>query len=309
MNPLDSLLEALHHDPGDQTAWLALADCLEEQGEPLRSELMRRQFELQTQARLSREIRTRKAAQTRVQELLAQGVVPCMPHRRFDVGRDTLLEVVLIPAGSFFMGAHRNEPQSFSDEHPRHRVQISRPFYLGIYPVTQAQWYAVTRRRPARFKGANRPVEQVTTGDAERFLTRLSERIGRQARLPTEAEWEYACRAGTSTPFSSGADKEAMERVGWGQFEETMPVGLKQPNGWGLYDMHGNVWEWCSDRFRAYTSEPQVDPILVPEDDFRVARGGSYSNPPFVCRSACRISFSGRGRNDFSGCRVAIDWE
>src|SRR5262249_21010088 len=161
-----------------------------------------------------------------------------------------------------------------------------------------AQWFALTRRRPARFRGKARPVEQVCVDDCEAYCRALGQRVGRVVRLPTEAEWECACRAGTTTEFASGDGEEAMGRAGWCDLDRTRAVGLKQPNGWGLFDMHGNVWEWCLDAYDLYSGEDLVDPLATgPDHALRVARGGSDSNPPQVCRSARPLGFARGGRN------------
>jgi len=312
MTPREQLLAALVVAPDDATAWLALADCLEEEGEPERGELLRLQLALHRTPddRPGRPRTRRRQLERRAQELLAAGVRPCVPTLTFELPGPVPLELALIPAGSFMMGAKGRESGRFIDEKPRRLVTLTRPFYLGVYPLTQAQWFALTRRRPARFRGKARPVEQVCADDCEGYCRALGQRVGRVVRLPTEAEWECACRAGTTTEFASGDGEEAMGRAGWCDLDRTRAVGLKQPNGWGLYDMHGNVWEWCLDAYDLYQGEDLVDPLATgPDHALRVARGGSYSNPPQVCRSACRIGFAGGGRNDFIGCRLVVEWQ
>src|SRR5262249_9745907 len=146
---------------------------------------------------------------------------------------------------------------------PQHRVTL-RAFYLGIYPVTQAQWDAVMASNPSHFKGPDRPVESVPWDDCEAFCRKLTELTGHLCRLPTEAEWEYACRAGTTTAYSFG-DKAKLGEHGWYEANsggQTQPVGKQKPNAWGLYDMHGNVWEWCQDWYAAdsYAKTPDEAP-------------------------------------------------
>ena len=310
MDPRQALLASLHADPTDRTAWLALADCLEESGEDARAELLRAQVTINegVVGRRRKFTKERLRCQHRAQELLAAGVRPCVPTLSFALSRRVRFEAALVPPGTFVMGAKRTETNTFGDERPRHLVTITKPFYLGIYPVTQAQWSALTRSKPSRFRGDDRPVDQVNVEDADRFCQQLGKKIGRKVRLPTEAEWEYACRAGTMTRFASGDSAETLKGAGWYDLEETQPVGQLQPNGWGLYDMHGNVWEWTLDHYARYHAEDQTDPLAIADPSLRVARGGSFSNPPFVCRSACRIGFAGGGRNDFIGCRGLVEW-
>jgi formylglycine-generating enzyme required for sulfatase activity len=158
------------------------------------------------------------------------------------------MEFVLIPAGSFLMGSPDSDAEASNNEKPPHRVTISQPFYLGKYPVTQAQWEAVMANNPSYFKGKpNCPVEHVSWDDVQVFLHRLNEREGSSGcRLPTEAEWEYACRAGTETPRYH-PDVNAVAWYAGNSNDQTWPVGQKLPNAWGLYDTLGNIWEWCYD--------------------------------------------------------------
>jgi formylglycine-generating enzyme required for sulfatase activity len=172
---------------------------------------------------------------------------------------------VWIPAGTFIMGSPDSDPDARGNEKPAHRVTISKPFYIGKYPVTQAQWEAVMGENPSRFKGdLNRPVEQVSWDDVQAFIRKINERESTfPCRLPTEAEWEYACRAGTTARYSFGDDERQLGDYAW--YDEnaggkTHPVGQRKPNAWGLYDMHGNVWEWMQDRYGDYPSGAVTDP-------------------------------------------------
>jgi formylglycine-generating enzyme required for sulfatase activity len=185
--------------------------------------------------------------------------------------------------------------------------------------VTQAQWRAVMGNNPSRFKEDRRPVESVSWEDATTFCRKASELTGRKLRLPTEAEWEYACRAGTTTEFNTGeiisADDQAnyngnypYGNDGKGVYrEETVEVGSFPGNAWGLHDMHGNVWEWCSDWYGQYDISNIIDPYGVANGSHRVLRGGSWRGIAWFCRSAYRISCDPGGRGDDIGFRVVLD--
>jgi len=200
-----------------------------------------------------------------------------------------------ISAGSFIMGAVPGDDEANIDEKPQHRVEITKAFYIGVYEVTQAQWQAVMGTNPSYFKGSRRPVEQVSWNDAVEFCRRLSQREGVTYRLPTEAEWEYACRAGTTTKFYWGNNMNgdyAWYRDNSGG--KTHKVGRKQPNGWGLYDMSGNVWEWCSDWYDEgyYGRSPAKDPVGPSSGMYRVVRGGCWTYYTANIRSSNRVRFS-----------------
>jgi formylglycine-generating enzyme required for sulfatase activity len=201
------------------------------------------------------------------------------------------MKFVLIPDGTFEMGS----PNGGDDETPVHQVTISQPFYLGTYQVTQAQWEAVMGSNPSRFKGdANCPVESISWNDVQEFIKRLNAKEGDNTyRLPTEAEWEYAARAGTITAYSFGADRALLDQYGWyngNSGGKTHPVGQLKPNPWGLYDMHGNVGEWVEDWYAdKYPSEHQTDPKGPKEGSLRVLRGGSFYDSPGGLRSADRV--------------------
>ena len=190
----------------------------------------------------------------------------------------------LIPAGRFLMGSNGGD----ADEQPIHAVRVSNSFYLGIYEVTQTQWRAVMGTSPSHFQGADRPVEQVSWNEAREFCRRLSEREGARYRLPTEAEWEYACRAGTATEWHWGDHwDDTLNWVGPPTAGETKPVGGKPPNPWGLYDIYGNVWEWCEDLYAPYADVEQTDPCAA-VGRRRVCRGGGAYSIWRYARSAAR---------------------
>ncbi|MBE9204867.1 formylglycine-generating enzyme family protein [Synechocystis salina LEGE 06099] len=221
-------------------------------------------------------------------------------YYREDLGNGVYLDMTYIAGGSFLMGAPENEHGSHDNERPQHQVTLP-DFWLGKYQVTQGQWEAVMGNNPARFKGANRPVEQVSWDICQEFCHKLSECTGKGYRLPSEAEWEYACRAGTKTPFSGGEtittnlanyDGNTYAEEGKGQYrKETVEVGSFPPNPWGLYDMHGNVWEWCEDAWHENYQGAPTDGSAWTNNQFHSVcspRGGSWYYVPRHCRSANR---------------------
>ena len=213
-----------------------------------------------------------------------------------ELGSGAKMDFVLIPAGTFMMGAEDSRP----DEKPATKVTITGTFYFGKYEVTQEQWQAVMGSNPSYYKGTNLPVEQVSWNSAQGFLTNLNDRVkGYRFRLPTEAEWEYACRAGTTTQYSFGDGDGALPEYGWftGNGErKTHPVGEKKPNPWGLYDMHGNVWEWCQDWYAPYPGGDVTDPTGPATGKTIVMRGGSWSHGSRDLWSSYRF---GRFNRDF----------
>jgi formylglycine-generating enzyme required for sulfatase activity len=188
-----------------------------------------------------------------------------------DLGGGVTMKLVLIRPGKFIMvgaGTHQ------------HEVTLSKPFYMGVTEVTQAQYEAVMGTNPSNFKGAANPVDGISWNDATDFCKKISEKTRQAVCLPTEAEWEYACRAGTESAFSFGDDPSALgDYAWWGGNSDgtTHPVGQKKPNAWGLYDMHGNVWEWCADWYGAYPTDPVTDPSGPATGRYRVLRGGSWT--------------------------------
>lgn len=188
---------------------------------------------------------------------------------------------VWIPPGSFRMGVPSG-PDAQDSETPQHPVTISQGFYLGKFEVTQAQWVAVMGSNPSQFRDLSRPVERVSWDDVQTFIRRLNAQEGVQLyRLPTEAEWEYAARAGTETAFYWGDDASLVAEYAWydaNSEKQTHPVGQKRPNGWGLYDMAGNVWEWVQDWYgeQYYKTAPTVDPPGPRTGTSRVVRGGGW---------------------------------
>jgi formylglycine-generating enzyme required for sulfatase activity/serine/threonine protein kinase len=239
----------------------------------------------------------------------------------------------LIPPGEFLMGSPDTERQTaleevsdhedkiakqtarkIPNEGPQHSVKISRPFYLGKYEVTQEQWQDVMGNEPSQFKDRTNPVETVNWGDVQSFLAKLNDQFaidGMKFVLPTEAQWEYACRAGTATAYCFGDDAAGLGKYGWYQENSggnPHPVGEKSPNAWGLHDMHGNVWEWCSDRYGPgyYGQSPPADPTGPSTGLHRANRGGGITASAGNCRSARRNGCGPIDRVAGLGFRVAL---
>ena|SRR5665213_1288831 len=231
------------------------------------------------------------------------------------------MKFVWIAPGTFMMGSPKEEKERSTDE-LQHKVTLTKGFYMGIYAVTQEQWTELMGRNPSKFTdGKNLPVEQVNWMECQNFIKKLQEKEKKPYRLPTEAEWEYACRAGTTTPFYTGetistdqANYNGNYAYGGGKKgvyrEKTMPVGSFPPNPWGLYDMHGNVWQWCQDLFSEYPKKQEVavDPVGVTGEN-RVIRGGSWIDNPMECRSAYRGGSGPALRHSLVGFRVCLSAE
>ncbi len=209
------------------------------------------------------------------------------------------IEFVLVAAGSFQMGTHENEDGT-NKEKPRHRVSISKPFYISKYEITQKQWQQVMGHNPSIHVGPTRPVDKVSWNDAQMFLQRLNAQEKTTSyKLPTEAQWEYAARAGSQTSYCYGDDQQGNKLIQYGWFadnsnKQSQPVGGLKPNNWGIHDMHGNVQEWVQDRYdrKYYSKSPATDPQGPEKGGKRVTRGGSWINPAYHCRSAARAYYS-----------------
>ena len=209
------------------------------------------------------------------------------------------VEFILIEPGTFMMGEEKVAT-------PAHKVEITRPFYMGKYPVTQAQWEAVIGENPSNFKGQRSPVESVSWNDVQAFLKKINK--GKASyQLPTEAQWEFACRAGTRTTYSFGNNKDELGQYAWyfdNSGNSTHPVGQKKPNPWGLHDIHGNVWEWVYDWYGEYENGTVIDPKGPDSGAHRVIRGGGWSNGAGGLRSAYRFSYDPGGASDGLGFRL-----
>jgi formylglycine-generating enzyme required for sulfatase activity len=220
------------------------------------------------------------------------------------------MEFVLIPAGEFEMGSPPDEEDMWSAEGPDHHVNIEKPFYMGRYEVTQKQWREIMGDNPSYFKGDNLPVEEVSWDDVQEFIRKLNEKEGTDKyRLPSEAEWEYAARAGTTTRYSFGDSESKLGNYAWhhdNSGDNTHPVGQKKSNSWGLYDMHGNVWEWVQDGWHDNYNGAPADGSAWESGDgtSRVARGGGWRFYARSSRSADRFPGVPRGCSDALGFRI-----
>ena len=222
-----------------------------------------------------------------------------------DIGKGVSLELLIVPAGKFTMGSPISEPGRTNNE-LEHEVTISKSFFLGKYEVTQVQWEAIMDDNPSSEGGAKLPVTDVSYEDCQKFIKKLNEKTSGGFRLPTEAEWEYACRAGTKTRYTVG------ERFGKDQANfldskigKPVVVGSYKPNAFGFYDMHGNVDEWCNDWYEPYSKEPILNPKGPPEGKYRVLRGGAFNFDASYQRSAIRNFIRPTDRDHNLGFRIA----
>lgn len=216
------------------------------------------------------------------------------------------MKLKLIKPGSYTMGADEGGTGVF----PRHEVKVNKAFYIGVFEVTQAQWAEIMGSNPSYFKGTNLPVECVSWSDAQTFLQRLSQKEKKTYRLPSEVEWEYACRAGSTGEYDFGDGAKYLGDHGW--FAEngekrTHPVGLKQPNAWGLYDMHGNVYEWCGDSWGEMPVTEESSEKEVRGGSDHAYRGGSWFAFADNCRAATRRSYGMSGISSDLGLRVVLE--
>jgi uncharacterized protein (TIGR02996 family) len=309
-------VQALRETPQDRALRLVFADWLEDHADPTfraRGELLR----LTDTLTHTIDIPNRPRLEERQRQLLAQGAAPVGPFYTNAVG----MRFAWIPSCTFLMGSPEEEEGRDEDEW-RHRVTLTHGYYLGVHPVTQGEWQAVLDTNPSRFPGDDLPVDNVSRDACRLFCERLREIDGLGYRLPTEAEWEFACRAGSTGPFHFGATLstqqanyagyQAYGRGSEGEWRrQTTPVGIFPANAFGLSDMHGNVWEWCEDLFGPYAHSDVSDPRGAIFSTTRVVRGGAWLETPRFCRSACRGRRTvGSGyRLDTHGCRVCLSWE
>lgn len=242
--------------------------------------------------------------------------VQSLKSMELDLGGGVKMKFVLIPKGKFFLGSKSSEPGYLDKEGPRHEVTLTRPFWLGVTEVTQKQYETIMGKNPSHTKGPDNPVEFMSWQDAQKFCKLLSDKSGKQVRLPTEAEWEYACRAGTETPWFWGETPRDMSyyavyKGNAGGLNVSEPVGKKHPNQWGLYDIIGNVWELVQDCDSiGYDANENVDPTGNKADvGIKIARGGSMNYDSDKCRAGFRLA-QGLTVTLFEvGFRVAVENE
>jgi uncharacterized protein (TIGR02996 family) len=315
MTTLDALLAGIVAEPLEETRWLVLADWLEEHDDPRRAELLRLHRRLLATCCEPDAHRERVQWHERVTQLLAAKIQPCVPREALTLPGGVPLVGSFVPPGAFLMGGTGED-----EEKPVHRVTLTRGFFMGVSAVTQEQWAAVMGTNPSHFKGPNRPVENVSWEDTRGFCVALSGSTGRRVELLSEAEWEYACRAGTTTEYHCGnaLNTDVANYNGnysWNDSpkgvyrKETTDVGSFPPNPWGLFDLHGNVWEWCADEYGPYTADDRTDPDVKDinsDDGSRVLRGGSWGDIPLNCRAAFRSWNAPAYRYNIIGFRVCF---
>ncbi|HBG27731.1 MAG: hypothetical protein A2Y10_19185 [Planctomycetes bacterium GWF2_41_51] len=268
--------------------------------------------------------KTTEISKTTIQQREAADDAHQRLEKKIDIGSDANIVMVFIPAGEFDMGSPLEELKRDNDE-AQHHIKLTKPFYMGKFEVTQMQFRVIMNDNPSKFGGDNLPVENVNWYEAARFIKKLNDKTGLKFRFPTEAEWEYACRAGTTTAFNTGttidsdfANYDATAPYADGiigkELKRTNKVGSYAPNAFGLYDMHGNVWEWCNDIYDGdyFKVTPSIDP-KGPQDDLeggdRVIRGGAWNEKPHKCRSADRNNRGPKTNQPIIGFRLAMDVE
>jgi uncharacterized protein (TIGR02996 family) len=316
MSALEGLLRSTVEEPGSEANWLILADWLEEHDDPRRAELLRLHRKLLATWCEADRHPERSGWHARIVDLLEQGVRPCVAQTVVSLTEGVEMTFAWVPPGSFLMASPEDEAERRPEE-TLHRVTLTKGFWLGIHPVTCGQWCAVDGQYPGPSKRDDHPVEQVTWDEAVGFSRSVGKKTGREFRLPTEAEWEYACRAGATTPFHFGeiisterANYDGHSVYGKGQKgkyrRKTTRVGTFPPNAFGLYDMHGNVWDWCADWFGRYRRQPVRNPKGPSSGTSRILRGGSWHYYPANCRAACRGFNTPDTRQPGGGCRLCL---
>ena len=245
---------------------------------------------------------------TVAQEPVAQTPVTNVDNITIPVKDGISIDMVRVEAGTFTMGATPEMEYPDDWEKPTHRVTLTNDYYIGKYEVTQVLWQAVMGNNPSKFKGDNLPVEQVSWEDCQKFLSKLNRITGKTFRLPTEAEWEYAARGGNKSRGYQYSGSNNLSDVAWirdNSGKKTHAVGTKQPNELGIYDMSGNVWEWCQDWYGEYSSSSQINPTGANDGFRRVYRGGSWNNEVWGCRSSCRYDYT-PGLCGYLGLRLVL---
>ena len=276
-------------------------------------------IKLKASAPSNLQITLTKEATTRQQSTVAQPAVAQQPVVQTPVTNGDIISIpvkdgisidmVRVEAGTFTMGATPEMKDPWDDEKPTHQVTLTNDYYIGKYEVTQALWKAVMGKNPSKFKGDNLPVEQVNWKDCQEFLSKLNNTTGKKFRLPTEAEWEYAARGGKKSRGYQYSGSNNISDVAWyedNSGSKTHTVGSKQANELGIYDMSGNVWEWCHDWKGSYSSSSQVNPTGANSGSYRVGRGGSWRHAARGCRSSYRNNSTPDNRNDSLGLRLIL---
>ena len=264
------------------------------------------------QITLSREATAIQSAVTQptvAQQPVVQAPIANRDNISIPVKKGISIEMVRVEAGTFTMGATAEMEDPRDDEKPTYRVTLTNNYYFGKYEVTQALWKAVMGKKPSKFKGDNLPVEQVSWDDCQKFISKLNRITGKTFRLPTEAEWEYAARGGNKSRGYQYSGSNNLSDVAWYFYNSGVyphAVGAKQPNELGIYDMSGNVMEWCQDGYGEYNSSSQVNPTGANSGSYRVGRGGSWDNDAWSCRMSCRAGYTPDHHASNLGLRLVL---
>jgi uncharacterized protein (TIGR02996 family) len=299
MSEEEYFVRAMEDQPADMDLRIVFADWLEERSDP-RGALLRLQHALTQEVNQP----DREQLESSMQKLLKKGARPVGPFWTNSVG----MRFAWVGPERFLMGSPTHAAHQLEDE-TQHHVTITSGFYLCTNLVTQAQWKAIAGKRPFFFESKQRPVECISWQEAVDFCGLLQKADGRPYRLPTEAEWEYACRAGTTTAYSFGDDESQLPKFAWidrNSGKKTHPVGTKKPNALGLHDMHGNLAEWCHDWYGPYPTGDATDPKGPASGAHRVKRSGAWFNHPVHQRSAYRRQYDDQVRSRITGFRVCF---
>jgi uncharacterized protein (TIGR02996 family) len=316
MSTLQGLLNAIVADAQNEDRYLVLADWLEEHDDARRAELVRLHRRLLATCCEPEKHPERAAWQARMVQLLMEGQHPCVPRLTIPLAKGVAMTFCWLPPGSFLMGSPETAQDHLENE-TLHRVTLSEGYWMASTPVTQGQWETVMGYTDFDVRGKALPVQEVSWEESRDFCLQVSNLTGRRQRLPTEAEWEYACRAGTTTSFffgemitarqasfSSGfpydASKKGRDR------KRATAVGSFPCNAWGLYDMHGNVWEWCQDWYGPYRRTPVRNPTGPRRGTKRVQRGGSWGDHAGMAFSAYRLPEVPTDSSEAQGFRVVL---